>query len=95
MILDWNDEKNRWLIKNRNISFEQVELAIEEKRILFEGKHPNKVKYSHQNCFVVDIENYAYFVPYVIRDDVVFLKTIVPSRKFTKKYLLNSKNEKF
>ncbi len=36
---------------------------------------------------IVDIEGYAYLVPYVIENNEYFLKTIIPSRKATKKYL--------
>jgi hypothetical protein len=36
---------------------------------------------------VVEIEGYAYLVPCVINGDEYFLKTIIPSRKATKKYL--------
>jgi hypothetical protein len=33
------------------------------------------------------MKEYVYLVPYVESPDVVFLKTIIPSRKFTKLYL--------
>jgi len=36
---------------------------------------------------VVDVNGYAYLVPFVESGDEVFLKTIIPSRKATKKYL--------
>jgi hypothetical protein len=39
---------------------------------------------------VVRIDDYAYLVPFVEDDDEVFLKTIIPSRKATKKYLKGS-----
>jgi len=42
---------------------------------------------------VVEINNYAYLVPFVETDEEIFLKTIIPSRKATKKYL-RKKNEK-
>ncbi len=38
---------------------------------------------------VFNINNYIYLVPYVETKDEIFLKTIVPSRKATKKYLEN------
>ena len=43
--------------------------------------------YPHQRIFVVVIDNYAYLVPYVEMEDEIFLKTVIPSRKFTKLYL--------
>ncbi|MGB5594963.1 MAG: hypothetical protein WBM62_13125 [Crocosphaera sp.] len=36
---------------------------------------------------IVKIDNYAFLVPYVNSSSELFLKTIIPSRKATKKYL--------
>jgi len=36
---------------------------------------------------VIGIDNYAYLVPYVEDAGKLFLKTIIPSRKATEKYL--------
>jgi len=40
---------------------------------------------------VIEINSYAYVVPYVEEDDYLFLKTIFPSRKYTKEYLREEK----
>lgn len=85
--IQWNEEKNTWLKEKRGIGFEDIIVAINEKRILASLKHPNIEKYPHQRVFVVAIENYAYSVPYVKSKAGVFLKTIIPSRKYTKRYL--------
>jgi hypothetical protein len=37
---------------------------------------------------VVAFDNYAYLVPYVEEKDHFFLKTIIPSRKATRDYLI-------
>lgn len=37
--------------------------------------------------YVLSLEEYAWVVPYVRRDDKIFLKTAFPSRKYTKKYM--------
>lgn len=37
-----------------------------------------------QNIFVLNIEDYAYVVPYVEDDVGIYLKTVFPSRKYTK-----------
>ncbi len=84
---DWNNEKNEELIKDRNISFEEVVFCIMHDGLLDIIEHPNKSKYPHQKIFIVDIDNYVYIVPFVEDDDIVFLKTIIPSRKMTKQYL--------
>jgi uncharacterized DUF497 family protein len=86
-IYNWNAEKNELLIVDRGISFEEVVFFIENGGLLDEITHPNNQDYSHQRIFVVAVETYVYLVPYVESEDEVFLKTIIPSRKFTKIYL--------
>lgn len=85
---DWSKEKNELLKAEREISFEDVVNAIEEGYLLAITEHPNKVRYPNQKIFVVNIDNYAYLVPFVEDENKVFLKTIIPSRIATKKYLL-------
>jgi hypothetical protein len=36
---------------------------------------------------VISLANYAYLVPYVENEEELFLKTIIPSRKATQRYL--------
>ncbi|MBI5676886.1 MAG: toxin [Nitrospirae bacterium] len=84
---DWNDEKNILLKKERGVSFEQVELAIASGDLLDRVRHSNADKYPNQKVFLVRIEDYIYSVPYVEDSDKIFLKTIIPNSKATKKYL--------
>ncbi len=49
--------------------------------------HPNPILYPGQKMYVLSLEEYAWVVPYVRRDDKIFLKTAFPSRKYTKKYM--------
>ena len=84
---DWNEEKNAWLKRERDVSFEEVVFSIDNGKLLDIIRHPNQPKYKDQHIYVVEIEGYAYMVPYVEDDDVIFLKTIFPSRKYTKMYL--------
>jgi len=84
---DWNDEKNELLKKFRGVSFEQVVLAIVSGDLIDRIKHPNPDKYPNQKIFLVKIENYIYSVPYVEDDKKIYLKTIIPNSKETKKYL--------
>jgi uncharacterized DUF497 family protein len=83
----WNSEKNAQLIKERGISFERVIYHIERDGVLDVIKHPNPSKYPNQRMFIVHIENYAYLVPFVENESEIFLKTIIPSRKATRKHL--------
>jgi uncharacterized DUF497 family protein len=89
----WNQEKNQVLKQQRNISFELVTNLIETKQVLDIIKHPNEDKYPNQRIFVVEFNNYVYLVPFVEDETQIFLKTIIPSRKATKKYLKGDKNE--
>lgn len=84
---DWDEKKNSLLKELREVSFEDVQIAIEGGRVLDEIDHPNKKRYPNQRILVVEIENYAYYVPYVEDEEKIFLKTIFPSRRATKKYL--------
>jgi uncharacterized DUF497 family protein len=86
-IYNWNAEKNELLIVDRGVSFEEVVFYIENGGLLDEIAHPNRQDYSHQRIFVVAVGEYVYLVPYVENGDEIFLKTIIPSRKFTKIYL--------
>ena len=84
---DWNDGKNELLKKLRGVSFEQVVLAIVSGDLIDRLKHPNPEKYPNQNVFLVKIDNYIYSVPFVEDDKKIFLKTIIPNSKETKRYL--------
>jgi uncharacterized DUF497 family protein len=83
----WNNEKNQLLKSERNISFEDVVFHIEKQHVLDIVQHPNQERYRGQKIFVINIENYAYLVPFVESEQEIFLKTIIPSRKATKQYL--------
>jgi uncharacterized DUF497 family protein len=83
----WNDEKNQSLKAGRNISFEEVVLCIASGHLLDIVEHPNQEKYQGQRMFIVAMRNYVWLVPFVETEDEIFLKTIIPSRKATKRYL--------
>ncbi len=85
----WNAEKNQQLKTERNISFEEIVFYIEKGQLLDVVEHPNQQRYSGQRIFIIKIRDYAYLVPFVESKREVFLKTIIPSRKATKKYLSN------
>lgn len=83
----WNEEKNRLLKAERNVSFEEVVFHIEAGHLLDIVEHPNPGKYKGQRIFIVNIEDYAHLVPFVESEHEIFLKTIIPSRKATREYL--------
>ena len=84
---NWDPDKNQQLIEERDISFEEVIFHLQAEGLLDDIKHPNQVEYSHQRMYVVAIDEYVYLVPYVESKKEIFLKTIIPSRKATKRYL--------
>ena len=65
----------------------KVVFSLKNGKLLDVIRHPNQTKYKGQRVYVIEMEGYAYMVPYVEDDDVIFLKTIFPSRKYTKMYL--------
>ena len=85
--INWSSEKNRKLIEGRNVSFEDVVFCLQNNALLDDMSHPNREKYPHQRVFVVAIDDYAYLVPYVETEDEIFLKTVIPSRIATKRYI--------
>ena len=86
-IFRWNTEKNELLAKDRGITFEEIVEIIESGAKIIEVDHPNKKKYPNQRILIVDVRGYAYMVPFVQDGNDYFLKTIIPSRKATKKHL--------
>jgi uncharacterized DUF497 family protein len=86
IIFRWNAEKNEKLASERGITFEEIVQRIESGTKVIQTDHPNKRRYPNQKILIVDVEGYAYLVPYVIEGNEYFLKTIIPSRKATKKY---------
>lgn len=89
----WNHDKNEALKIERNISFEEIVLAIDADGLLDELRHPNLEKYPNQAIFVVALDAYVYLVPYVEEPDYYFLKTVIPSRKAIRDYLLRSESD--
>jgi uncharacterized DUF497 family protein len=87
MIFDWDPEKEKWLKENRGLSFFHVLFHIENDDLLDVREHPDKKKYPHQKVLILKMNDYVYVVPFVQDQDTFFLKTVIPSRKETKKYL--------
>ena len=81
--LNWDREKNEILKIKRGISFEEVALLIESGHILGIEENPSR---SNQKIYILEINNYAFIVPFVESENEIFLKTVFPSRKYTKLY---------
>ena len=83
----WDPEKNEKLRAERGISFEEIVFHVERGDVLDILEHPNQEKYGGQRIFVVKVGDYVYLVPFVEMENDVDLKTIIPSRRATKRYL--------
>ena len=86
-VFKWNAEKNEILARERGITFEEIVQKIASGAKVIQTDYPNKKKYPNQKILIVDVDGYAFLVPCVIDKNEYFLKTIIPSRKATKKYL--------
>ncbi len=86
-VFRWDNDKNESLKEHRGVSFEQIVILLEREDVLETVEHPNQNKYPGQKIATVRIDDYAYLVPYVQESDEIFLKTIIPSRKATNKYV--------
>ena len=75
----WSSLKNERLKKVRGASFEDIATA----KFVGIKKHPKK---ESQNMMLFEYKNYIWLVPYVEDESHIFLKTLYPSRKYTKIY---------
>ncbi len=85
----WNPEKASLLRSDKargGVGFEECVVAIEAGKILDVLQNPSS-NHPAQRMFVLDINGYAYCVPFVETVETIFLKTVFPSRKFTALYL--------
>ena len=86
MRYEWNPKKNDALKRERIISFEQIVFHLSQGDIWKTSDHPNQEQYPGQKLYFVNVEGYIHVVPYVVEDEYVFLKTIIPSRKATRDF---------
>lgn len=79
MEFKWNALKNERLKRARGISFEEILQA----KLISIVSHPSL---ELQEKMIFELRDYIWVVPFVRAGDDIFLKTIYPSRKYTKKY---------
>ena len=73
----WDLAKSDRLKKERGVSFEKIIQA----KLLAVKDHPNR---KHQNIMLFEFKDYVWVAPYVVHGNGIFLKTLFPSRKYTK-----------
>ncbi len=89
--VEWNQEKNDTLKQERSVCFEDIERVILENKILDIVPHFNQEKYPNQSIMIVRLHDYIYYVPFIKDEEKLFLKSIIPSRKYNKIYNKESK----
>ena len=77
--IKWSKLKNERLKLVRGASFEEI-IASE---LIAVKHHPKR---EDQDILLFKHKNYIWIVPYVEDTDYIFLKTLYPSRKYTKLY---------
>jgi hypothetical protein len=85
----WNLEKAAELQSDQtrgNVGFEACVVALESGKLLDVAPNPSS-NHPTQKMYVLNINNYAYCVPFVETATQIFLKTVFPSRKYTALYL--------
>lgn len=87
--LEWNyafdSEKNARLLRERGISFDQIIALIESGKLIQVLEHADQARYPNQLLYEVDVDGYVYVVLVVHQGRTLFLKTIYPSHKATRK----------
>ena len=89
----WNDSKNEWLMTERGVSFDEIVYYIMNGHLVDVILNANQNKYPGQRVFVVNCAGYIHLVPFDESEKEIQLKTIVPSRKATRKYLKGEHDE--
>jgi len=82
---NWDPIRNRQLLDERAISFEDVVFYIQKGGLLDILNYTKQA--TKQSVLVVEMDAYIYLVPYIEIDGQYFMQTITPSRKATRQYL--------
>jgi hypothetical protein len=75
----WNALKSERLKRTRGVSFEEI---LSSRFVGIKDHH----LHVHQDIMLFERNGYIWLVPFVETDDVIFLKTLYPSRKYTRIY---------
>ena len=83
-MIQWNEDKNKWLMRERGISFQEIADTILRGEYIDILENPTR---SNQDIFILHIHSYTWVVPFVIDErESIYLITAFPSRKFHKRY---------
>ncbi len=77
--IHWALSKSEELKRERGVSFEEIVRA----KLVAVMEHPSR---SRQSIMLFEFRDYIWVVPFVTQGEEIFLKTLFPSRKYTKKW---------
>ena len=75
----WNQLKSARLKRTRGVSFDE----ITQEKLIVAREHPSRPE---QQILLFERKGYIWVAPCVEHDKETFLKTLYPSRKYTKLY---------
>jgi uncharacterized DUF497 family protein len=83
-VFKWNEEKNKWLMRERGISFQEITDTILKGDYIDILENPTR---PNQDIFILRFHGYTWVVPFFIdQNENIHLITAFPSRKFHKRY---------
>lgn len=86
MRYDWDPAKNDLLKATRKISFESVVIHPGRGDLWQIADHPHQTQHPGQQPYFVIIDQFIHIVSFEVREEVIWLLTILPSRKATSDY---------
>ncbi len=81
--IEYNEEKRLKLMKEREIDLEEVKKILQNNGVIATIENNN---YPNQKIFVILYKGYHCWVPFVVSEETVFLKTAYLSRKLKRLY---------
>jgi uncharacterized DUF497 family protein len=77
--IKWDEEKNKLLKEERGVSFEEILNST------FLGAEKHRTR-KNQMVLLYEYKKYVWVVPCIVEGKDIFLKTMFPSRKYTKMF---------
>jgi uncharacterized DUF497 family protein len=78
-IIKWDEAKNKTLKEERGVSFEDILDST------FIGAEKHRTR-KNQMVLLYEYKKYVWVVPCIVEGKDIFLKTMFPSRKYTKMF---------
>ena len=79
LAIRWSRAKSAELKRTRGVSFEEIVRA----ELLGVLEHPTR---PNQDLLLLLLDGYVWVAPFVTTEDGIFLKTLFPSRKLTRRW---------